>query len=260
MRTKEMEKDTMGTGNGAEKLRIVMCDDEPVFADLLAAELKRICAEREIGASVFYAQDVKSLEKLLGNGEPDLLLMDICLEECGKSEGTGTEDGIEAIRCLRKRFPELPVIFISSMEDRVLDGYDVRAFGFLYKRNFRERLGGLFDRFLKECIYADVMTVKTGDGIRQIKMADIRWVEADGRHTRLHLQGENLECGEPVVSFAAGLPEAVFTEVYHCVYVHLDHIGTVGKDEILMDNGDKVPLSRRKRKYVLSAVMKRMAE
>ena len=50
----------------------------------------------------------------------------------------------------------------------------------------------------------------------------------------------------------------MFVEVYHCLYVNVDHISRVDADSLVLDNEETVPVSRRKRKSVVSSVMKRL--
>ena len=63
---------------------------------------------------------------------------------------------------------------------------------------------------------------------------------------------------EPMHSFAKKLDKEIFAEVYHCIYVNVDYVCRVDADSLLLDNGVVIPVSRRKRKEVMTAVMKRL--
>lgn len=233
-------------------MKIAICDDERIFSDMLCTELQSYFAAHRIPLTICSFAKGSALLQKLNEVMPELIFMDIMLNE--------EEDGVEVIGRLREAGCDIPVIFLSSMEDRVLDGYDVKAFGFLYKRNFKEKLGKVLDRFLKERELQDRFTVNSTLGLERIAVGDILWLEADKRHTLIHKVSGITDSGESVQNLAANLPEEMFIETYHCVFVNIDHISRVEADSVKLDNGETLPMSRRKRKEVLNAVMNRIGE
>lgn len=231
-------------------LRITLCEDEELFAKALEQEIRAFLACKEIEAEINWCGSRQKLQEALAKGlQPDLLFMDIEL---------GDGDGVELVRELREKNRELPVIFLSALEERVLDGYDVKAFYFLFKKDYTTRLPGILEKYLKEYFYASRIMVKEKEGVRVLSRQEICYVEAEDRSTKIHTQNGVFYDSDGFHAFVKQLPADVFIEVYHCLYVNVDHISRVDADSLLLDTGEEVPVSRRKRKSVVEAVMKRL--
>ena len=229
-------------------LRITLCEDEERFAKALADEIRAFFSERKIPVDLTWHGSGASLQGSLTEAR-DLLFMDIEL---------GDADGVELVRSIRGTYPNLPVIFLSGLEERVLDGFDVKAFYFLFKRNYTERLASILDKFLAEYFYASRITVKEKEGVKVLSRQEICYVEAEDRNTKIHTADGVFYDSDTFHSFVKQLPAELFIEVYHCLCVNVDHISRVDADSLLLDTGETVPVSRRKRKSVVDAVMRRL--
>jgi DNA-binding response OmpR family regulator len=101
-------------------MRIVVVEDEPAIADFLVRGLEAA------GYSVARATDGPSGERLVLDGEADLVVLDVMLP------GKGGLEVLEAIRAVR---PHLPVIILSAkgeIEDRIA-GLDSGATDYVTK-------------------------------------------------------------------------------------------------------------------------------
>lgn len=264
---------------------VVICEDEPLFAGGLRERLEHIFAEANAELKVteyrcgqdFYDSLINENADASGNksitgrysygenmsgggpgkqfgegkvtgGKPSLIFMDISL---------GDRDGVELIREYRVNGgTKVPVIFLSSMEDRVLDGYDVNAMAFLYKRSYEERLKEVIRRFFAEYAESAVMTVKCGSNISVLTIHDIYSIESDGRRTLIHTATGQVKDDRPVGTFIKEIGAVELCETYKCVFVNPEHVARIDEDAVLLDNGESVILSRRKRKPVMDSVMR----
>ncbi len=101
-------------------MRIVVVEDEPAIADFLVRGLEAA------GYSVALATDGRSGEKLILEGEADLVVLDLMLPE---------RNGFEVLAAVRKVRPLLPVIILSAkgeVEDRIA-GLDSGATDYVTK-------------------------------------------------------------------------------------------------------------------------------
>ncbi len=238
--------------NGEDTMLIGICEDESAFAGTLGAAVKTFMEEKERECKInFYSCGKDLLEVMDGNLQPDLLFMDIQL---------GDMDGVDVIHTVRSKYPNLPVVFITSMENRALDGYDVNAFSFIYKRNFMEKLPRVLERFLTECYDSNNVTIKDKGGMQVIPIKNIYWVEADNRNTKIVTGSAEYTDAESIQHFADKLPKWLFVEAYHALFVNVDHIRRVEKDTVILDDDRSLPVSRRNRKDVMSAIMSRLSK
>lgn len=79
--------------------RILVVDDSPTIRETLDRILKGS------GHTVLLTASAKELEKLVAAHRPDLIILDVVMPD---------RDGLEALMCLRRETPDLPVIVISG--------------------------------------------------------------------------------------------------------------------------------------------------
>jgi two-component system, OmpR family, response regulator len=94
-------------GPGGRPIRVLVVDDEPTLADLLALAL------RYEGWDIRTAGDGLSAVKVAREFKPDLAILDVMLPDL---------DGLELLRRLRAEFERLPALFLTAkdaVEDRI---------------------------------------------------------------------------------------------------------------------------------------------
>lgn len=231
-------------------MNICICEDEKSFADRLYQTLKSLLADRVKDLHVKHFPSGNSFRKNLSEIETsDLLFMDLQLPDA---------DGVELVKLLRDHGCKIPVIFLTGLEDRIVEGYDVNAFHYLFKRNFEEKLPAVLDRFLKEIYLCSEISIKSKGLVMLLNPSDIYYVDADKRNTAVHTASDIFTETTSIQAFAALLPADIFIEVYHALYVNVDHVTKLDSDSLTLDNNETVPVSRRKRKELMSAIMKRV--
>lgn len=229
---------------------IVMCEDEPQFAAELQKELEAYLAEKEIACKVCHCANGEAFRRELERGEAiDLLFMDIQL---------GDADGVELVKEMNRSSVHVPTVFLTSMESRIAEGYDVSAFNFLFKRNYKEKLPALLERFLSEIYHRKTLMVNDRDTVLMLNLSEIYYVEPDNRNTAIHTAVSTYQEKSSIQNFAKQLPEELFIEAYHSLYINIDHIRKVNMDSVILDNDKELPVSRRKRKQLMTAVMRRI--
>lgn len=229
---------------------IVICEDEPLFAAELQKELEAYFTGKEIACKVCHCASGEAFRGELERGEAiDLLFMDIQL---------GDADGVELVREMNRSSVHVPTVFLTSMESRIAEGYDVSAFNFLFKRNYKEKLPALLERFLSEIYHRKTLMVNDRDTVLMLNLAEIYYVEPDNRNTSIHTAVSVYQEKSSIQNFAKQLPEELFIEAYHSLYINIDHIRKVNMDSVVLDNDKELPVSRRKRKQLMTAVMRRI--
>lgn len=229
---------------------LVICEDEPEFAAELTKELEAIFAQKQVECRICHCPGGRELRAAAKQEEPiDLLFMDIHL---------GDEDGVELVKELNRGSVRIPTIFLSSLEDRIAEGYDVSAFHFLFKRQYKEKLPALMERFLNEIYQNKSIMLQHHDTMVMLNFAEIYYVEPENRTTAIHTAVSCYQEKSSIQNFAKQLPEEIFIEAYHSLYINIDHIRKVNMDSVVLDNDKELPVSRRKRKQLMTAVMRRI--
>lgn len=124
-------------------MRILLVDDHALFREGIALLLRPMLP----GAEVLEAGSLEeAFERMAAASRLDLVLMDL---------GLPGVSGLEGIALFRERFPEVPVVALSSADDHdtVLKAIDAGAMGYVPKSSSSGVLAGALQLILAKGIY-----------------------------------------------------------------------------------------------------------
>jgi DNA-binding LytR/AlgR family response regulator len=228
-------------------LKIAICEDEKIFSDKLLELVKSYFKNHNqmLEVSVF-TDGIPLIDESKCGIKYDLIFLDIQLE---------ISDGVNVAAQLREFDKEAAIIFVTGLENRAVEGYAVSAFDYIIKSSLDDRLSDVLDRFM-QVNKAKFLTVTTLNGETEIILCnDILYIESDGRGTAISTMNSIIRTSLSVNKVYQLLPQDNFVEIHKSVFVMVTKIKRIGSDNVLMCNEKLLPLSRRKRKQVLSAVM-----
>lgn len=237
-------------------LRLLIVDDEPLARERIRTIVApdpsiEIAGEAEDGPSA-----IAAIRKL----KPDLVLLDVQMP------------GADGFAVLQKCAAPLPlVIFVTAFDEFAVKAFEFHAFDYLLKpfkpARLQESLARarrvlaeqapeeVTDRLLaliEQRRAADGLAriaVRQGERLRFVRVEDLDWIEASGNYVVLHTGGEKPMLRETLGAFEAKLDPRRFFRVSRSALVNLDRVQelvpTLGDDhEILLKNGDRVPMTR----------------
>lgn len=228
-------------------MKAAVCEDEKIYADKLKKAAEDFFAKRGNTAEITVYPDGAPLLADIDKGVSySMIFLDIQLEN---------SDGLDIAAEIRKRDKFVPLIFVTGLESRAAEGYAVSAFDYIVKSTMDTKLPAVLKR-LAESLAADTITLETdtGDAV-VLPIESILWIESEGRGTAVFTAEEKISARLPIGAAAELLPKDGFIGTFKSVFVRTEQIKKVGKDTLEMSNGYILPLSRRRRKAVLSAVM-----
>lgn len=234
-------------------MKIAICEDESVFAQELAMHIQTFFKSKNIDPSIAFFSDEEVVRKLCQDaGAFDIIFMDINLG--------GQQDGVEISRKLRAHAPQVPIIFITSLENRAIDGYDVDAFSFIVKKKYEEKLPLVLEKLWKQLYEAKTLTVTEKNEVHVLPMKEILWIESEGRTSLVHTVNATYTDIRSIQNMAVVLTDTDFIECFKSIFVNVEKIKSVNADTITLVNDHKLPVSRRSRKSVMLAVMKKVRD
>lgn len=228
-------------------MKIAICEDEKIFSDKLLDLLNGYFQKHNqiLEISVF-TDGIPLIDEYKCGIKYDLIFLDIQLE---------ISDGVNVAAQLREFDKEAAIIFVTGLENRAVEGYAVSAFDYIIKSSLDDRLFDVLDRFML-INKAKFLTVTTLNGETEIILCnDILYIESDGRGTAISTSNSTIKAPLSVNKVYQLLPQNKFIEIHKSVFVRVTKIKRIGSDNVVMCNEKLLPLSRRKRKQVLSAVM-----
>ena len=132
-------------------MKIAICEDELLFQQKLQSGIESFFAEKKTETKFDCFVNGDELINNLKN-EYDVIFLDINL-------GTKT-DGMDIAEQLRSKNISSPVIFVTSFENRAIDGYDVGAYGFVVKKNLNEKLPKVLTKLWKDNFYRPTILIQ----------------------------------------------------------------------------------------------------
>ena len=233
-------------------MHIAIVDDEKAIREQIYNLIKKYGAEHHI---TLY----DSGRALLEAGQPfDIIFLDIQMEglsgiETAKKirERTLRETGGPAQDC------ETILIFITGLREYVFDAFDVAAFHYLLKPIREEKFAEVFRRAVFE------VNRNKNKNRRQLfikskglllDQSDILYLESRGKKVAIHTLRETLE----IYAVLHELEKQLSDSFYRCHRGYLANMAYVTEfdiDSILLNNGDKIYLTRKKHRDFAKAYM-----
>lgn len=229
-------------------LKISVCDDEEYFRSLMQRFLQQYSEQFgiELDVSLF-----TSGEELLKahTSDTELVFLDIQM---------GGQDGIETARQLRRIDPKVCIIFITNMLNRAIDGYSVHAWGFVSKPltypELSHQLASAIRQIKQNREKVRTYTVRTPQGTENIPVQDILYVEVERHSIHLHTKDRTISFRGSMKELEGVLTPMGFLRPHASFLVNVRHIKKVEQNELVLTDGESIPISQKRRREFLSGM------
>ena len=221
-------------------LTIAICDDNEDQIKELRRLLGEWSADKPFALNIDEYISAESFLFSYPDKSCDLILLDIEMKRL---------NGMELARKLRSDGNMLPIIFITGYSDYMNDGYEVEALHYLLKPVNKSKLFAVLDRYIKRHTPENEIMLACDEGSMHISPDMVVFCEAVGKKTHVHLRDNVIVCNSGISAVKNMLPEE-FVFCHRSYIVNMRYVRSIGKTDIMLDNGEKIPLSRRLYKEV----------
>ena len=247
-----------------KNIRAFLVDDRLEFIESLSLLLEKHCPAVEIVGSALLANDAKPQILSL---KPNLLFLDVNMP--GKT-------GFQLLSELGPN--DLHIIFCTAFDEYAIKAIKISAFDFLMKpikvtelMDSVERLSthiertqvGVRQELLLRASSASSevgkIVIPSMTGFYILKYAEIMYLAANGSYCDFHLAS-----GEKIISsrglyYYNDLLGAPFLRIHNSYTINLDHLSQLDRSvdyTAVLSNGDRLPVSRRKKDEILDYLKK----
>lgn len=221
-------------------MRVAIVEDDESSKERLLSYLKRY--ETETGTKIqaeTFTDGIYFAEKYAYDTTFDVVLLDIEMEQL---------DGMKTAELIRSKDENVVIIFITNMAQFVMEGYKVRALDFVIKPvsyyMFAEKLKKAERK--NESRMEKFVIAKSREQIYKIYTKDIIYIEVQNHNLIYHTITEKYVCSGSLKKVEKEVENLAFARCSASFLVHLTHIKKVEKGQLLMDNGDVLPIGRTK--------------
>jgi len=223
--------------------KIMICDDEPAMCQQLRELLNRFSEECHFE---FLIQEYHSGKELLEHltFDTDIVFLDIKMEPLS---------GMDTARIIRSKNQDICLIFITTMTQYAMEGYQVHAFGFLKKpvRYSQFRLQMLDTMRMLQKNKKETFSFKNGSETYNLNLNSIQYFEIYGHDVRIFLTDQTLNYYGTLSELEDALRGKGFYRCHKSYLVNLGHISKITSSEISLKLGTRIPLSKYRRKDLL---------
>ncbi|MCC5944256.1 MAG: LytTR family transcriptional regulator DNA-binding domain-containing protein [Bernardetiaceae bacterium] len=232
-------------------MKILAVEDEKLFAFTIEQIVE------ELGYELIDVVD--SAEDMLltfATTKPDLVLIDINIK--------GSMDGIEVARRISDSQFAVPIIFITSFDDKAtfLRAREVKPFAYIVKP-FDEKM---LQRTIEIALYRyageasmqednvawkqDLMVrnsffIKVGNRLKKVRIDDIAYIESDDKYIKIYTDNDRFIVRMSLKAVLEKLPVTDFIRVHRSYVVNAKYIDSIDtKEQLIMLKEHTIPISK----------------
>jgi DNA-binding LytR/AlgR family response regulator len=223
-------------------IRIAIVEDETAFAETLQRYLQRFTEEY---GNTFQVQTFTNAIALLEpySASYDMIFMDIQMPYL---------NGMDAAHRLRELDQKVLLLFITSLTQYAVSGYEVDALDYIVKPvnyyDFALKLNRAIKRLPKEDVVE--LIVSTNQGMVRLNSANIRYIETEGHHVVYHTTNGDYMQYSTLQKLEEKLTELGFARCNSCYLVNLQYVLHVKGYTAVLDTCELKISQPRKKKFM----------
>lgn len=230
-------------------MRVAICDDEAAQRELLKKLLTKWARQQNIELTVLLYPNAESFAYVWEDDKAfDLLILDIEMGKC---------NGMELAVQIRRTDEQLPILFITGYDKYMAQGYEVEALHYLLKPVREEKLYEVLNRLQRKQKPEEKLFFQGEDGVLSLSLSHIWYVEAFGHRSVIHSDTQEWVLRQSISEVEKILSgHQRYIRCHRSYLVNLRRVSYILKSEIVLDNEQKLPLSRQLAKEVNQAFLR----
>lgn len=230
------------------KLDIAICDDEILQVDLVEKLIMRAVGPGDIDINIFKFLCGEDLITYCNSNEPHIIFLDMEMEGL---------DGIESAKKIREKNDKVIIIFVTGYKDYVFDVFEVNTFRYILKpikmEQFQKALSDAIKKISegkKTPKETEFLVINRNKEKIMIAYNSIYYFEKYKNKVMVMADNQNTEFYGTFSELNMLLDKDKFIRVHQGYIANIDKIELITSKEVILKNGEKIPVSRRNAKEV----------
>ena len=239
-------------------MRIAILDDEQAFLEAASQRILTLLQQNFPQEASDLSVDLfATAGALLRSAESvvyDLAILDICMDGI---------NGMEAAEQIRARDSEAGILFVTRSEAYLLDGYRVFADGYFLKPLDQQDdavLIAALERVIQRVgSRAKTLVVEEKRQIHALPFSKIQYMDIENGRVHIVMKNREIHLAKTKSYREVAevlLSDARFLECYNKIMVNMDWIEEMEEEHFRLQDGKRVPISRRCRQDTRARYMK----
>ncbi len=233
-------------------MRIIICDGDPTSAEQYRRYVEALARRRDPDCLV---EVLDSGERLLFefSDEPDEA--DVSYME---TDFPGKMDGVAAAAQLREVGFRGEIVFLTNNAERVFDSFEARPFQYLIKESTpQEKFDDVLTRAMDSAHRRkrETIALACAGAVRNIPLEEILYFLDSQRIVEVHYGDDIFEFYTTLDKLENQLYGKSFARVHRRYIVNTDRIASAKSTELVLDNGESIPVASRYSKTLKEILM-----
>lgn len=219
-------------------MNFVVCDDIKEHSLYIKKLIEENC---KISHQIFDTDNKNDLFNLLGNNDINIIFMDIVFENT-------PENGIDIIKEVCSKYPNIVIIFMSGYTDYYESVYEADHVYFLKKPINIHHFSNALEKAIRKCdkINNNLFVVKTKKSTLKLSYDDIFGFESSKHSINILLKDTAMTvCSMKLSEIENLVTSDVFTRCHQSYLINLSKISRIEKHTAFLENGRSIPISKR---------------
>lgn len=229
-------------------VKIAVLDDEAIFLARISEKVESIYRESHVKAEVDgYSNGKVLLDEVKDGKRYDIYVLDVEVPDLS---------GVELGRRLREISDVCFIVFITAYPQYAIEGYDSRAYKYILKDEWENKLEETLKKIQKEIDdwNAPSYRITINDRLEKIPVKHIYYAKKDGKNVEFYTRDGKSSIRKTLAQVYAELPDGDFIYVDQSYVVNMEHVMKLKNREVYMVNGDILPVSYPRLKQVKNSL------
>jgi len=233
-------------------IKFAICDDEPLMVQEISNQLSQYMSGRQITS--YCVSSFSNGRSLLDSDcDFDVIFLDIQMGEL---------NGMEIAKELRQRRNHSLLIFVTVLKECVFDAFEVEAYDYLIKPLASNHFSRTMDRVIKslEQRTTKSIIVQRGTSCEVILLTEIVYCEVQGRKIYIHQSNGKITDYYDKLDDLEQRIDGRFFRCHRSYLVNLEYVRGCNAGQVMLSQGDKIPVSRLRERDLTQALLRYMKE
>ncbi len=234
-------------------LTIAICDNDEATRLLLQEYLQTLVAENISFSCKSFKSGLALTEYYRQGKRCDLIILNVMMRG---------RDGITTAQFVRKYDPRVPIMAMGYSEEYAVQCYDVGACCYLLKPLEKQRFLTIVRSSIAGLVEEErgYYGFRNKQGWHKVKLSHILYFESNLRKIKLRTLQTSHIFSTAISKVEKKLKSHYFVRVHKSYLVNLAHVIRVGRESMLLENKEVIPVSKHKKKILKERFLAFIAE